>query len=325
MTRNKYDVKKLKVVKGSEFLEDYYQAHPENLDGLWVKYGQGKEENPTVRKILCASCHEASVNYQEKEDILQMKRCYQVENFTQRGIYYDWDKISCKDPSCWGPKERCLKVSKKIRPNDGLQYMFSQFKIYDNRSEECVDRVYFNLQLKDSDNWFYEGIGSQSRIGQFFFPNLVDSCNQEPGNFFFVSTRQYEKSSKNFKFPLVWKVEHFKKNKQVEKFPASVHDLDKDHYQVARTFVEIYPGGAGLRVSQYKYVENSEFRHRDSADILCYESGGLDIKHNTPPPFSINEDHLSSGEVFIENIRDGFCGPVTSYYLRYNANNSFFP
>ena len=114
------------------------------------------------------------------------------------------------------------------------------------------------------------------------------------------------------------------KNKKVNKFPSSVKDLDDNHHPVARTYLELYPGGSGLRVSQYKYVKNSEFKEC-RADILCYEVGGLDIKYS-PPLWvkDLNEDHVSSAEVFIENTQDGFCGPIISYYVRYHANNSYY-
>ena len=266
MWMRKYNVKKEKVVKGELFLEDTYKPFPENLDGLWVKYGQGSQENPSTQKILCNSCSEAIQIYREKENILEMKRSYQVKNITNSKVLYDWDRINCKDPSCWGPKERYLKVAKKegFKKKDSLQYMFAQYKVYGNGAEECVDRVYLNLQLKSERRWNYEGIGEQRRVRQFFFPNLFDSYYREQEHFTFVTTRQYERTSSGFKFPLVWQVEHFMKNKNIQKFPLTVKDLDQDHHPVAKSFLEVYPGGAGLRVSQYKYVENVQFKPKGS-------------------------------------------------------------
>ena len=322
--KRKYDVKKQKVVRGSDFLEDTYNANPENLCGLWVKYGQGKIQNPSVEKVLCESCQDATLHYREKESILKMKRSYQVENFTEPRQLYEWDRVGCKGESCWGPKERYFKVSRKNRKTyneDGFQYMLSQFIVHDGGNEECVDRVYLNVQLKNSRKWIYEGIGSQRRIRQFFFPNLVD---KEQEHFVYVSCRQFERSTDNFKYPIVWKIEHFKKNKEVLRFPSSVKDLDDDHHPASRTFMELYPGGSGLRISQYKFVENVEFKPTTCYG-LSYGTGGLEINYS--PPFwvqEINKDHLSPDEVFIENVQDGFCGPIVSFYERYHSNNSFF-
>ena len=236
--KRKYDVRKIKVVKGPNFLEDYYKPFPENIVGLWVKYGQGASiENPNLKKLLCCSCLEASERYRDKEMILQMKRSYQVENFTN-GEYYDWDRIGCGNPNCWGPKERCFKVSKKSTNTvHGEQFMFSQFKVQENQTEERVSHFYVNLQLKDRSKWTYEAIGYQSKMKPFFFPNLVDSCHRDSGCFYFVSLHQYQRTNPNYKYPVVWKFEHFRENKEIRKFPDSVADLDSDHFPLARSFL----------------------------------------------------------------------------------------
>ena len=80
-----------------------------------------------------------------------------------------------------------------------------------------------------------------------------------------------------------------------------------------------------MRVCQYRYVKNSEFKLRRNLDSLCYGTSDDDYIY-TPPAWihDVNEDHLHKSEAFIENIQDGYCGPVISYYERYHANNSFF-
>ena len=242
--KRKYDVRKVSVVKGPDFLEDYYKEFPENMIGLWVKYGQGaSKENPNLRKLLCSSCLEASECYREKEIIIAMKRSYQVENLTN-GEYYDWDRISCGNPSCWGQKERYFKVSKKSRSTNtfnGEQFMFSQFKVQENKTEERVSHFYLNLRLKDHRKWRYEAIGYQSKMQPFFFPNLVDTFHRDSGCFLFVCLHQYQRASSNFKYPTVWKFEHFRENREIKKFPDSVKDLDEDHFPLARSFL-----GTGL-------------------------------------------------------------------------------
>ena len=240
--KRKYDVRKLGVVKGPKFLEDYYKAFPENIQGQWVKFGQGtSKENPNVRKLLCRSCLEASEGYRDKEVILEMKRSYQVKNFTN-GEYYEWDRISCRNPSCWGPSERYFKVSLKSRSTAtgtfrGEQYMFSQFKVQENHTEERVSHFYLNLSLKNHRTWAYEAIGYQSKMQPFFFPNLVDPCYRDSGCFLFVSLHQYARESSNFKYPAVWRFEHFRENREIKKFPDSVMDLDNDHFPLARSFL----------------------------------------------------------------------------------------
>lgn len=73
MSTKKYRVSKLKVVKGSQFLEDWYKPFSEDIVGIWAKYGHGyNHENPAVKKLKCDSCLQASQQYKEKEEILDI-------------------------------------------------------------------------------------------------------------------------------------------------------------------------------------------------------------------------------------------------------------
>lgn len=70
----KYFVKKLKVYKGCQFLEDWYRPFNEDIVGIWSKYGLGfTHENPAMVKFKCNSCIQAAQCYQEKIETIKMK------------------------------------------------------------------------------------------------------------------------------------------------------------------------------------------------------------------------------------------------------------
>ena len=85
---------------------------------------------------------------------------------------------------------------------------------------------------------------------EFFFPNLVDSSLKNTECYLYVTLKHYPYQKENFKYPAVWKIEHFRKNIEIRDFPVSVRDLDEYHYPLARSFLELYPGGAGMRVRE---------------------------------------------------------------------------
>lgn len=127
-------------------------------------------------------------------------------------------------------------------------YLFSQFKVFDNWTEERTSRFYVKLCLKDATKWTYNAITYQERMQEFFFPNLVDLSLKNVPCYLFVTLEQNPCMNERFKYPAVWKFEHFRKNNAINKFPESVQELEENHFPFARSFLEIYPGGAGMRV-----------------------------------------------------------------------------
>lgn len=129
-------------------------------------------------------------------------------------------------------------------------FLFSHYKVFPQWNEERTSRYYIKLILKDSSRWFYESILFQERMHEFFFPNLVESSFKNRPCYLFVTLRHYSSQNDGYKFPAVWKIDHFLKNNDVTVFPASLKELDENHFPLARSFLEIYPGGAGMRVRE---------------------------------------------------------------------------
>lgn len=71
-------------------------------------------------------------------------------------------------------------------------------------------------------------------------------------------------------------------------------------------------------------MKNDFVDQRREEDCLCYAPS----ERMNRPVFplwteDINRDHIGVDESFIENVQDGYCGPFTSYYVRYNNINSY--
>ena len=110
-------------------------------------------------------------------------------------------------------------------------------------------------------------------------------------------------------------------------FPNTYEDLVKNHTPSHLTFIDMYEGGGGLRVSQYKWIETfkndaplpfwTDKRSSLSVDIALYE--------NRFRPRWINQNHIGEEECYIPNFQSGFAGPITSYWARLNSFNSWWP
>ena len=137
-------------------------------------------------------------------------------------------------------------------------FLFSQYKVFENGTEERTSRFYVRLRLINSERWIYEGINYQQSMKGFGFLKLINSALKDCECFLYVTLSHYPSHSSGCKYPSVWKFDYYQKNQNVAKFPESIRDLDQHHFPISRTFIEIYPGGAGMRMSQYKYVIKEE-------------------------------------------------------------------
>ena len=140
--------------------------------------------------------------------------------------------------------------------------MFSSIKIKYPPQEECVDRVYMQMERKGLWNdQYHTGINTVSKKPRFFFPDLVD---HSPGSSYYVhcESRIGEKLPPHlsfyynlpfeswpdiyqdpaYVFPLSMTFSYYLMNKGFP-FPKSEYDLKQNHLRVALTFLDLYPGG----------------------------------------------------------------------------------
>ena len=228
------------------------------------------------------------------------------------------------------------------------RFQLSNIKILNSPYEECTDRFVVSLKkIGSRDQYQHRGISITSRHPRFLFPELIERC---PGSSYFIyvesrirdslpeelvylkdirqSEWPQEYRAPNFLFPLSMKIEHYREALSADKkIPETRFQLLTRHIPVARTIIDLYPGGgcstktlfhniyftvssgAGFRSSQYIYLENSRF-----------ESDTVNIR-----PDWIDEFHVSSQESYIPHVQDGFCGPIVSYWSRVNSYNKWFP
>ena len=91
--------------------------------------------------------------------------------------------------------------------------------------------------------------------------------------------------------------------------PQTYHELKMHHTPHSQTFCEFYPGGAGMKVSQYKYQCNQTFRPQDSINM----------------DKSWKDSHVNVSDMFIDGVRDGYSGPIISYWARLDdVKRSYF-
>ncbi len=277
-------------------------------------------------------------------------RSYQVLGLTKNFNQYDWEKTRCNNLSgCWGPAERILEVRQKP---DIMQMI--HIKIRPNQTnEEVVNRLYLSLKKKEyqrernSNEKIYTSIGSCSKMKDFFWPDLFsgNSSLKKKTYYFHVSIVPRDPVSGLENLPVVWwpdelktrdrvfpmtmNMEFFESHKDLNlPFPSSYNELVTNYKPSHLTFLDMYEGGAGLRVSQYKWVDNetlnreaplplwSNKRSRTDLDVALYE--------NKFRPRWINTQHLDEKNCFVKDFQNGFSGPIVSYWARVHHFNAYF-
>ena len=318
----KFYVRK-KVIAGEKYIEDHYTSHPETFIGCWSLCGNDFDpRNPSFKVIFCQTCIEKVHEKKKRETVLGRERSYQVTDFTNPQIKYDWGGFQgCDNVNCWGTKERYFKILRHwVNRNHftGFQYSFRNYKVGEI-SDECSDSFYFNLH-KTSNPRFHEAITSQTvKSPSFIFPNIIDKSIQNSQYYLHIQQEDHERSSPDYLYPSTLKINHYKRSEDSAVFPTSPEDLAVHHKPAASSIIELYPGGAGLRVSQFKYVENAHFN--DSEDLIYDPNDSIVI----PSAASVYSSQVQKSEVYAEGIQNGWIGPIVSFWSRHDHFNSFFP
>ena len=270
-------------------------------------------------------------------------RSYQVVGLTKPFNMYEWEKTRCTNTkNCWGLSQRVFEVRQKEN-----KMCLIHSKIRRNQiNEEVVNRLYFSLKKKESKTeHIFSSIGSTSNIRSFFWPDLFKQSDSKlkPTYYFHASIVPRLSPPPCFNdIPISWWPDTIKTPERISPmtmnfsffeanlglaFPNTYADLVKNHPPSHLTFIDMYGGGGGLRVSQYKWIETfkndaplpfwTDKRSSLSVDIALYE--------NRFRPRWINQNHIGEEECYIPNFQSGFAGPITSYWARLNSFNSWWP
>ena len=154
------------------------------------------------------------------------------------------------------------------------RFMFSNVKILNQPFEECTDKFVVNFKkIGSRDQYQHRGIALTSKYPRFLFPDLIE---RSPGSsyFIYVESRirdqlpenlQYLKEIKindwpveyqapNYIFPLSMKIEHYLEDPTAatKQIPETRFELLTRHMPVARSIIDLYPGG-GYIFYLFKY------------------------------------------------------------------------
>ena len=99
-------------------------------------------------------------------------------------------------------------------------------------------------------------------------------------------------------------------------FPKTLDQLEETGWpEVGRIFVFMYPGGAGCRVEQYKYLNIDRSEAPPLQDYFLY----CTTPQNLPRWWPEGE---KAG--FVKGFKSGWAGPVISFWRRTETNSKFF-
>ena len=171
------------------------------------------------------------------------------------------------------------------------------------------------------------------------FPNLIDSEQRKPTYFMHLGMSQSspppkeDQPSTALSYSQTAVIEYFRQDDTVREIPKTYKDLQSKHFPVAISYLELYPGSAGLKLTQFKFLRNNELKlfnkegvhYKDDWLTVQAMSSSERIQYfkweNWASDYS---QYIEERGSFIENRRDGYGGPIISYYARHSDSNGWF-
>jgi hypothetical protein len=329
------EYKVMKNVTEGEFFEEHrYSKFTEHFLGKWLKAGVFVESNPSVKDLLCDYCRQDWNARRSLKPLRSKLRSYQVVGVTKPDEFWEWEQGRCANvETCWGQRDRIWDVR---RSRNGERYSFNHHKLStETQKEETVDKTYATFQRGAGNlNLEYTAIARKTSQCLDFFPNCLPLV-ESPKRHIFITMASKKNAPKNIlqlpknQWPMFYQTPQYlnpnrmefryfdeqKKDTQGKQFsssqkkriceevPSSLTALENSFPEVARTYIEMYPGGSGLKVSQYKMVNQWKIEEkRETVDWL--------------PSWW---DNPYSG--YIPNIQHGWKGPIVSYWCRLDSFN----
>ena len=341
--RSKYNVKKI-VKIGDNFIEFQYNPFNErNFLGRWVKYGQQIDLNPSTEPLLCDSCYldyNLRQKYFKDMNLVTNKRSYQVPGVTFSSDLWPWERCICQNKAgCWGSSQRIFDIKRKYN-----KYQFTHSKTVNGITETVLDRQYFDVYRENSlssTNFSHWAIGMKTRKPFLFWPNFLQNQPMKSTYYFYVyiqqmqnvplefenvpiSDRPYPYQSPEYIYPMSMRIEVFRENCDLQQnypIPRTYSDL-KHHIPIGIIILQLYPGSAGFVCKQYPWLQNEIFNKEEYEYLL---PSHLLIEEPPRPKASwINNSYIVEEDCFIPGYRNGYGGPITSFYVRVNASKPYF-
>ena len=294
------------VVQGKYYQEHQHTNFPETFVGRWKKVGV--QISARCEKMLtCEACAKDYENRMEhRTRSLKDIRSYRVVGVTEPDDLYRWEFGRCTNTqACWGPNIRIWDVRRS--KNSGRHYFAHHMVI--NNIEQTQDKMYANfVRSARNQNLSYTAIACKASQTKEFWPDLLPIV-ERPRRQIHISMESRGVVPENvlpdisnnrnemWRYPNKVTFRYFDEvpGENLQAFkdePKTIHSMEKFLPEIARTVVQMYPGGSGLKVSQYRAL-----------------------------PSESTED---TRFWFVDGNEPGWSGPVISFWARLDATNRYF-
>ena len=321
------------VRKGLYFWEHVFQKKDETWIGKWVKAGSLADSSEAAKIMLnCESCNADRRKRLKMVGDRAPLRSYQVDGMTNPEDLWPWEFGQCSNKDCWGAYTRSWEVWRKSGTN---RYFLrhSKSKLMSKNPPEKVNTMYINLEPGSRN--VYSGMATP--VGQFpiFWPMFrdgdikqkrhvyveVESKKKLPENLLGVARSEwppYYRENPAYIYPNRMSFQIFEEpfSARPQFFPKTLDQLEETGWpEVGRIFVFMYPGGAGCRVEQYKYLNIDRSEAPPLQDYFLYCTTPLNLPRWWP-------EGEKAG--FVKGVKSGWAGPVISFWRRTETNSKFF-
>jgi hypothetical protein len=310
-----------KIVRLGEIFEEHiYDKKDETWIGTWVKAGQEPFFHESARKVLdCNSCIEDRKCRSRNKTPTQALRSYKVEGCTEVDSFWWWEFGVCNNFNCWGPYKRTISFQRK-----GGRMRLAHFKELNGskNASERIGQIYCNIS--ESSGHVYTGVACTVGFGAFFWPLFKDLKVKESMNIYIQMAPKkvlpenveglqrkdwppYYKNNPAYLYPHRIEFRIFP-SKMHNGAPVSLKELENISWpELARVYGFMYPGGAGMRLEYYRFMDGPEPKKRiETPEMPIWWPGGGNF----------------SG--FKSGFQCGWAGPIISFWRRESLNNPFF-
>ena len=360
-----FSVKK-SVEWGPAFIEYRYDEKGTGMIGRWAHYGSSMVVNPSNKHLVCDYCvrdtNARLQNYGSLERSFQPSlypdtspiRSYRVPGVTKASDYYEWSLGVCNNPekgACWGNRYEYLFDVQRRQVGEGsgvTQYRFTTSRML-NGLVNKVDQLYIKVERASDYNYTtYRGIGSKLQsIPDFFWPGLFS--RESKGSMFYVFLEintnspipEGLRSKSNISWPYEYRNREYENPLRADFFfykisdlklpiPKTLAELHENHHPFASTFLDFYPGGCGMKVRQFLFVENTEETRKWDLDwtqqqtVRSFYDDRGDWLYTPDWMKGRDESYVMRRNVFIPGYQSGMAGPFDSFYERINDTPVWF-
>ena len=192
--------------------------------------------------------------------------------------------------------------------------------------------------MREKTKHIFEGIGyvttKSTGVPMFGFPKLINHESNNINTSFFMHVtmiqnplRKEEAENQPQYFPNTLILEHFRQNPNIKEIPKTWKECSDLHFPISLTYLQMYPGGSGIRQIQFQQKVNKEINQIDPDDWINFASKPSNerVEYFKWRDWHLEYPDLIDGKSsFREGIQDGYLGPIVSFYARQDEINTWF-